>query len=267
LVHLVLTTIEKPVLAVDYTYDCQNTSYTLWGESNRGYHEWSSVPADPMLLDHAFDDTLYIVPDQDRVYMYTADYADEQRCANTYTVALPYLERTKAMMSVQPSYLSMEQLTLTATDMSTGEKGRLWFVNGEPLLERSQQIRYEARPDADSVLLMLAVSTGPCTDTAYKVLPFIHSSLYFPNVFMPVLAGRDNASFCAYHTGITHYEINIYNRSGLLMFHSTDPNECWDGTYRGKYCPQGSYTYIAKYKDRITPGNWQYKKGVVLLIK
>ena len=43
---------------------------------------------------------------------------------------------------------------------------------------------------------------------------------------------------------LVDYEIYIYDRHGNMVFHSVDPLEGWDGTYKGKNCAQGAYVSL-----------------------
>ena len=39
----------------------------------------------------------------------------------------------------------------------------------------------------------------------------------------------------------------VYNRWGVLLFHSTDKDKGWDGTYLGDPVATGVYTYRAQF--------------------
>lgn len=89
--------------------------------------------------------------------------------------------------------------------------------------------------------------------------------IFFPNVFTPSLS--ENNQFCpCYRNEVTPfgYEINIYNRMGLRVFHSTDPSACWNGTYQQAPLPQGVYVYMATYHSAHEV---VYQKGTVLLLR
>jgi gliding motility-associated-like protein len=40
-------------------------------------------------------------------------------------------------------------------------------------------------------------------------------------------------------------DFRVYNQWGNLVFSSTNPNEGWDGTYKGVKQPGGVYVYTA----------------------
>ena len=59
--------------------------------------------------------------------------------------------------------------------------------------------------------------------------------------------------------------MQIYNRSGALVFSTRDINNGWDGKMKGSDMPMGSYVYIIEYKDAATGIHRQ--KGTVVLIR
>jgi gliding motility-associated-like protein len=72
-------------------------------------------------------------------------------------------------------------------------------------------------------------------------IPFFAPNAFTPNndtqndVFRPVLG-------CS-----SDFSLIIINRWGETIFRSSDPNVGWDGTYKGKVCPNGVYTWRASY--------------------
>jgi len=71
-------------------------------------------------------------------------------------------------------------------------------------------------------------------------------TIYIPNAFTP---NGDEYNRYLRTTGynLDLFEIRIYDRWGALMFVSKDINIHWDGTFAGKICPQGIYTYSVIY--------------------
>lgn len=47
---------------------------------------------------------------------------------------------------------------------------------------------------------------------------------------------------------IEDYSIHLFNRWGEELFYSNDINKSWDGTYKGKPVPPGTYFYTLQYK-------------------
>ena len=69
-----------------------------------------------------------------------------------------------------------------------------------------------------------------------------------PTAFTPNGDDRNNEFRIA--DGIyPNFQLFIYNRSGILVFTTTNPQEGWDGYYQGKLSPIGTYIYRFTYED------------------
>ncbi len=128
-----------------------------------------------------------------------------------------------------------------------------------------EQIAYTPDIFADSVTLMLTVQSEHCFDTATRIIHILRNSVYAPNAFTP--DESTNREFFLQLDGIVDFELVIYNRQGLQVFHTTDPSKHWDGTYKGKPCPQANYVWILNYTINTMPGIPQTQKGSVLLLR
>jgi gliding motility-associated-like protein len=56
----------------------------------------------------------------------------------------------------------------------------------------------------------------------------------------------------------------VYNRWGLRVFFTSDPNQCWDGTYNGTPQPAGGYAYEIR---ATTACGIAYRQGIVILVR
>ena len=61
------------------------------------------------------------------------------------------------------------------------------------------------------------------------------------------------------------YELYIFNRFGLQIFRTNDPNATWDGTAHGIPQPQAAYVY--KYEVHLPNGIISTGIGTVTLIR
>lgn len=108
-------------------------------------------------------------------------------------------------------------------------------------------------------IMLVAVDNIGCIDTTYRTI-MVGSVLYIPNTFTPD-GNRHNNEFFASSFNIQILSFEIYNRWGELIYFSENDNRfLWDGTYKGKPCPDGTYTYRIKYKkpnsdELITTGH------------
>lgn len=85
-----------------------------------------------------------------------------------------------------------------------------------------------------------------------------------PQAFTPNGDGlNDQLEFSG--TYIQDFELRVFNKWGELMFISDSMDAGWNGTYRGKIVPSGSYAYIVKLKD-LAQREWQVN-GLVAVIR
>jgi len=90
--------------------------------------------------------------------------------------------------------------------------------------------------------------------------------IYIPNIFAPDSKGNpENEYLRVYGKGIETIDFSIFDRWGNKVFHTTDINEGWDGTYKGEPALVGDYTYVIKVN--YLNGNNESLKGHIYLIR
>lgn len=73
---------------------------------------------------------------------------------------------------------------------------------------------------------------------------------FFPNVFTPNQDGKNDCYGPQFsHLDFVNYDLRIFDRFGSLVFQSTDPQLCWDGSSRGKLAPEGIYVYALVFQN------------------
>jgi gliding motility-associated-like protein len=97
------------------------------------------------------------------------------------------------------------------------------------------------------------------------------TSILVPTAFSPNGDGA-NDRFRAHYTDtdiLENYKLLIYDRWGRLMFETNDIMQSWDGTYDGKICPVGAYTYVISFKKPFGKTLMQKLpyRGIVNLIR
>ena len=87
---------------------------------------------------------------------------------------------------------------------------------------------------------------GPCEEIAAVELPKCPFYLYFPNCITPTLDdGMNDVFFLSNPDIVADFEIFIYDRWGMLVFHSTDPHFRWDGKHKGKIAANNVFSWKA----------------------
>ena len=90
-------------------------------------------------------------------------------------------------------------------------------------------------------------------------------TLYAPNAFSPDGDGV-NDHFQIRGQGVEDYNLEIYNRWGQMVFQSENINTRWNGEYRGKQVPIGTYVYQVK-SISVSGNEVMVKDGFVALVR
>ncbi len=89
--------------------------------------------------------------------------------------------------------------------------------------------------------------------------------IYVPNAFTPNDGDQINSEFFAIGANISDFKLEIYNRWGELIYEGDELSKTWDGTYRGKKCPDGVYTWKIIYKSMFNDEKFLIVGHVTLL--
>jgi len=85
-----------------------------------------------------------------------------------------------------------------------------------------------------------------------------------PNAFTPNSDGKNDAVH-VHSESIQSMIFYIYDQWGELVFTSTDIQNGWDGTYKGKKEPVGVYVYYVQ--ATMIDGRKVTKNGTITLLK
>ncbi len=124
-------------------------------------------------------------------------------------------------------------------------------------------------PDDQVFTVFVSDPVSGCEDTANISVvvrtffcdePFI----FVPNAFSPNGDGRNDV-FYVRGNAIDEMYMAVYNRWGEKVFETSDPNEGWNGTFKGKELPPDVFGYYLQLK--CLNGEEYFKKGNVTLLK
>lgn len=130
----------------------------------------------------------------------------------------------------------------------------------DPDVNPNEQVyRYIVRANANQAGLGQAVSN----EIELKKEP----KLFYPTAFTPDKQGPvQNEAFRVFGQYIARFEMQIFNRWGELLFTTNDIDVGWDGTFRGKDQPEGTYAFVARLTD-LSGTSFTRSGSVVLLRK
>ena len=228
---------------------CPGDTVTLTGY-NAHHYTWTASPADPSLVGQDSLAQVFVTPQDNTTYTlvgHGSNNCDATPLTTSVTV-YPYPIPT---VELEPGAVDSEDPTLLLRDVSPYSVSTVWtFAGGELVPGREVTHTFEEVTGADSVYVTLTNYNELGCSTVYPFsIPVNLYTAWFPNVFTPG-SEDENATFKLYT--INAYEIfhiYIYNRFGQLVFDSSDPSFEWNGTMPdGSFCPQGTYTYICRYR-------------------
>ena len=275
LICLNLKVLDYPSLALEVTGgNCRGDSVVITAVTNGNYITWSSFPQDSSLNGQEHEFTVSVKPTRYTEYIATVDI-QPYNCFSSEVISLQKPIPLEARMYVNPLPITNDNLQTTFTDVSLGNVvSRRWhFHEDDPTaadrFTTDSITYYSPTIYSDSLEVMLTVTSDlNCHDTIIKVFPIYKGDIWVPTAFAPGTHGAgSNYLFKVGCHNVTEFEISIYSRAGLLVFHSTDPEISWDGTHNYKDCVGGSYVYIIRYKTNKHPDQILEKKGSVMLIR
>ena len=88
--------------------------------------------------------------------------------------------------------------------------------------------------------------------------------VFIPNSFSPNADGHNDILFVRSAILVDFY-FAVYNHWGQKVFETSDLHAGWDGTFKGKECPNGVYDYY--FKGTCLDAEVLEKKGNVMLVR
>jgi gliding motility-associated-like protein len=155
-------------------------------------------------------------------------------------------------------------LTTTFINLSQGASSYSWdfrdgFTSNEfaPVHTFQDTGRFEVE--------LIAYNANGCPDTAYqRIIVGADFTIYVPSAFSPNGDGL-NDYFETPWIGVREFHIQIYDRWGMLIFESFDPNFKWYGVFKGDPCQEGVYTYVVEARGYLSER--VRKAGTVTLVR
>ncbi len=117
------------------------------------------------------------------------------------------------------------------------------------------------------IIKAVANEAGLGEAVSNEIILIKEPKLFYPTAFTPDGQGPvANETFVVFGQYIASFEMRIFNRWGELLFVTTDRDNGWDGTFRGKEQPEGTYVFTADLID-LAGRSFNRTGSVVLLRK
>lgn len=250
---------------VDASLICRGDSVTL-SAMGIDLPRWVSTPFDSSLVGTEGQNVVVVKPQV--TTSYTVVPMGDSRCIQNSSditiMVLPYPIPT--IYTSRPA-VELTNPSLHIEDRSPNSTSSHWtFSDGQT--DEGASINHYFGTSGDSVWIALHACNEDrcCADTSIS-LPVQVNALWIPNTFTP--NREPNSRFTFFTTlEMTYYEIWIYNRQGMLVYHGTDINQPWDGVdLHGNACPQGAYVYHYVYSCTQDPERKHPGDGTVTLLR
>lgn len=125
-----------------------------------------------------------------------------------------------------------------------------------------------ASPAATTVYHVIVTTTLGCfgeDSIAVNVSADVaRNGIQIPNAFSPNADGLNDCFGVRFLGAISNLKLSVYDRWGNRVFYTTNPDQCWDGRYKGKELAPGVFVYQV---SATTLCGDIFKKGTVTLIR
>ncbi|MEP6673760.1 MAG: gliding motility-associated C-terminal domain-containing protein [Ferruginibacter sp.] len=125
-----------------------------------------------------------------------------------------------------------------------------------------------ASPDKTTLYKVTGTAANGCTAQGSIEVKLLIGNLQdgylVPNSFTPNNDGLNDCFGVPYWGAVTNFKMTVFSRWGEILFESSNSNNCWDGTYKGKRQDQGAYIYQITADGICGPVN---RKGTVVLVR
>ncbi len=155
---------------------------------------------------------------------------------------------------------------LTNSDITRGSDNNLDFTYWKDS-EATVPLNNPESISKAGTFYISAKNVNNCTVTKPVKVIFVdhpESGLYLPNAFTPNGDGKNDFFGINKWIATQNVLLRVYDRWGRMIFGTSDPNQSWDGTFKGEPLKPDIYTYQLTVKSAC--GDF-YRKGTVMLIR
>ena len=246
---------------------CPGDSVTLTARGTRTAW-WVATPPDETLASQQGMTAIVVYPQQTTSYcLYSREGGTMIDCIVVGVEPPP-----EPCVELSTPFIDFDHPVVVLRDCSEGSSVSTWTFRehgwsaGEDVTVTRRQVRrqfHHPLPDSVTVTLHSCNRYRCCVDTTWCI-PTKIRSVWWPNVFTPD-EEQNNRFGCVTSLEVVAFELFVYNRQGLLVYHTTDPAAAWDGTHEGVPLPQGAYVY--RWHIRDVYGDWKNGVGTVTLVR
>jgi len=178
---------------------------------------------------------------------YSVTVTDDADCVVTNDFYIDLYPQPQALFEIDSILMINESYKLV--NNSVGANVFNWDFNSI-LFNSEEENPIISYPEEGYFNISLSsTSQYGCTDTVTQTI-FVNRGirLYSPNSFTPNGDSKnDRLNIKVLY--FTSFQMEVYSRSGELMFKPQDPLETWDGTFNNNLAPMGTYIAVISAND------------------
>jgi gliding motility-associated-like protein len=156
----------------------------------------------------------------------------------------------------------------SAVLMATGAQTYEWFSSNDSIAATGDTLLIN--PTQDLQYCAIGTDTAGCVDTAciYVALIPACDASFIPSIFSPN-SDEVNDGFGVFikSSCIKEPTFTIFNRWGEIVFETSDVKQLWDGKFKGKDLPSGTYFYKFAYTSVSSENKKTVKSGNFTLVR
>lgn len=254
-VYSTLTVNDLPIVsAIKDTFVCDGNSVQLFVDGAQNYQWYPSL-----FLDDDASQQPVSTPDYDMLYSVTG--TDSKGCSNYDEVFLKVINQP--VFAVNDTAIVIGD-TLNLSNYFGDIASYYWSPDFGINCDTCSNI--QVSPSESTTYFLTIRDTANCFELtkSFDVDVYLKYSIDVPDAFTPNNDGINDKIFVD-GWGIEHLlYFNIYNIYGELIYSSSDLYEGWNGFYKGKLQPVGTYRYVASVLGY--DGEIRTKNGVIKII-
>ena len=196
----------------------------------------------------------------DTTGIYEATIMDLNNCIGKDTV-LVNVSRNPQPIAPNDTAVCFQEIEVLPLSVVSGARDQIFWSTGDTT--------NDIFIDVEGVYEVTAINLDGCIgkDTV-EVFRECPSLLWIPNAFTPDQDGVNDV-FGPEAINIYDYDFYVFNRWGELLFHSTNIENKWDGTFNGRNCQIDVYVWKLYYRTEEEHGGLkrQVEVGNVTLLR